>query len=115
MKTTFRCHYGHYEWTVMPFGLTNAPAVFMQLMHQVMAPFLDAFVVVFVDDILVYSKTEEEHAEHLRQVLETLRRHRLFAKFSKCDFWLREVRFLGHVVSATRVKVDPEKIEAVLS
>ena len=90
----------------MPFGLTNAPAVFMGLMHRVFQPYLDRFVVVFVDDILIYSKSKEEHEDHLRIVLQALRDHQLYAKFSKCEFWLIEVRFLGHVESASGVLVD---------
>ena len=99
----------------MPFGLTNAPAAFMDLMHRVFQPNLDRFVVVFVDDILIYSKSEEEHKDHLRIVLQALRDHQLYAKFSKCEFWLTEVRFLGHVVSASGVSVDPKKVEEVMS
>ncbi|KAL4011676.1 hypothetical protein IC575_028737 [Cucumis melo] len=97
----------------MSFGLTNAPAVFMDLMNRVFKDFVDSFVIVFIDDILIYSKTEAEHEEHLRQVLETLRANRLYAKFSKCEFWLKKVSFLGHVVSSEGVSVDPAKIEAV--
>ena len=114
-KTAFRTHYGHFEFTVMPFELTNAPAAFMDLMHRVFQPYLDQFVVVFVDDILIYSQSEWEHEYHLRIVLQLLRDHQLYAKFSKCEFWLTEVRFLGHVVSASGVSVDPEKVEAVMS
>ena len=114
-KTAFRTWYRHYEFTVMPFGLTNAPAAFMDLMHRVFQPYLDQFVVVFVDDILIYSQSEWEHEYHLRIVLQLLRDHQLYAKFSKCEFWLTEVRFLGHVVSASGVLVDPEKVEAVMS
>ena len=99
----------------MPFGLTNAPAAFIDLMHRVFQPYLDQFVVVFVDDILIYSKSEEDHEDHLRLVLQTLREHPLYVKFSKCEFWLTEVRFLGHVISVSRVSVDPEKVEAVMS
>jgi hypothetical protein len=106
-KTAFTTRYGLFEYTVMSFGLTNAPAYFMNLMNKVFMKFLDKFVVVFIDDILVYSKTEEEHAEHLRLVLGTLREHQLYAKFSKCEFWLKEVGFLGHVLSAGGVSVDP--------
>jgi hypothetical protein len=95
-KTAFTTHYGLFEYTVMSFGLTNAPAYFMNLMNKVFMKFLDKFVVVFIDDILVYSKTEEEHAEHLRLVLGTLREHQLYAKFSKCEFWLKELGFLGY-------------------
>ena len=114
-KTAFRTRYGHFEFTVMPFGLKNAPAAFMDLMHRVFHPYLDRFVVVFVDYILIYSETEEDHKDHLRVVLQNLRDHQLYAKFRKCEFWLTEVRFLGHVVSATGVSVDPKKVEAVMS
>ncbi|XP_063950154.1 uncharacterized protein LOC135152907 [Daucus carota subsp. sativus] len=98
-KTAFRTRYGHYEFLVMAFGLTNAPAAFMDLMNRVFKPYLDKFVIVFIDDILIYSKTTEDHATHLRMALETLRREKLYAKFSKCEFWLQEVQFLGHIVS----------------
>ncbi|NAW06137.1 RNA-directed DNA polymerase, partial [Salmonella sp. gx-f8] len=104
-KTAFRTRYGHYEFLVMPFGLTNAPAAFMDLMNRVFQPYLDRFVVVFVDDILVYSETEMKHDEHLRIVLQVLREKQLYAKFSKCEFWLKEVTFFGHVVSAEGIKV----------
>jgi hypothetical protein len=113
-KTTFTTRYGLFEYTVMSFGLTNARAYFMNLMNKVFMKFLDKFVVVFIDDILVYSKTEEEHAEHLRLVLGTLRKHQLYAKFSKCEFWLKEVGFLGHVLSAGGVSVDPSKITSIM-
>jgi hypothetical protein len=113
-KTAFTTRYGLFEYTVMSFGLTNAPAYFMNLMNKVFMKFLDKFVVVFIDDILVYSKTEEEHAEHLRLVLGTLREHQLYAKFSKCEFWLKEVGFLGHVLSASGVSVDPSKITSIM-
>ena len=99
----------------MPFGLINAPTKFMGLMHKVFQPYLDQFVMVFVDDILIYSQSKEEHEDHLRIVLQALREHQLHAKFSKCEFWLTEVRFLGHVVSASGVLVDLEKVEAILS
>ena len=114
-KTAFRLRYGHYEFIVMSFGLTNAPAVFMDLMNRVFKDFLGTFVIAFIDDILVYSKTEAEHEEHLHKVLETLRVNKLYAKFSKCEFWLKQVAFLGHVVSSEGVSVDPAKIEAVTS
>ena len=112
-KSAFRTRYGHYEFLVMPFGLTNAPAAFMDLMNRVFAQYLDKFIIVFIDDILVYSKTPEEHEEHLRVTLQLLRDSKLYAKFSKCDFWLSEVHFLGHVVSKEGVSVDPAKVEAV--
>ena len=99
----------------MPFGLTNAPAAFMDLMNRVFQPYLDQFVVVFVDDILIYSQSEVEHEDHLRIVLQLLRDHQLYAKFSKCEFWLTEVGFLGHVVLASGMSVDPGKVEAVMS
>ncbi|KAD2805270.1 hypothetical protein E3N88_38647 [Mikania micrantha] len=89
-KTAFRKRYGHYEFLVMPFGLTNAPTIFMDLMNRVCKPYLDKFIIVFIDDILIYSKTQEEHAEHLRLVLELLKTEQLYAKFSKCDFWIRK-------------------------
>lgn len=97
----------------MPFGLTNAPAVFMDLMNRIFREFLDRFVVVFVDDILIYLPSKEEHEEHLRVVFELFRAHKLYAKSGKCEFWLREVKFLGHVVSGEGVSVDSSKIEAV--
>ncbi|KAA0035443.1 ty3-gypsy retrotransposon protein [Cucumis melo var. makuwa] len=114
-KTAFRSRYGYYEFIVMSFGLTNAPAVFMDLMNRVFKDFLDTFVIVFIDDILVYSKTEVEHEDHLHQVLGTLRANKLYAKFSKCEFWLKKVSFLGHVMFSEGVSVDPAKIEAITS
>ncbi|KAJ9535388.1 hypothetical protein OSB04_un001497 [Centaurea solstitialis] len=113
-KTAFRTRYGHFEFIVMPFGLTNAPAAFMDLMNRVCRPMLDRSVIVFIDDILIYSKSKEEHVEHLREVLEVLRKEKLYAKFSKCDFWLQEVQFLGHLVNREGIKVDPAKVEAVM-
>ena len=112
-KTAFRTRYGHYEFLVLPFGLTNAPAAFMDLMNRVFKPYLDKFVVVFIDDILIYSKIHVEHGERLRIVLQTLRTHQLYAKLSKCEFWLNSVSFLGHVISKEGVRVDPKKVEAV--
>ncbi|GJU47975.1 putative nucleotidyltransferase, ribonuclease H [Tanacetum coccineum] len=112
-KTAFRTRYGHYEFLVMPFGLTNAPAVFMDLMNCIFHEYLDKFVIVFIDDILVYSKSEEEHERHLRIVLEILRQKKLYAKFSKCEFWLQQVAFLGHIVSADGIIMDPSKVEAI--
>ncbi|KAI3723553.1 hypothetical protein L2E82_35208 [Cichorium intybus] len=112
-KTAFRTRYGHYEFTVMPFGLTNAPAAFMDLMNRVFKPYLDRFVIVFIDDILIYSKTKADHERHLRLTLQTLQGNQLYAKFSKCEFWLNEVQFLGHIVSDKGILVDPAKVEAV--
>jgi hypothetical protein len=114
-KTAFRTRYGHYEFLVMPFGLTNAPAVFMNLMNRVFHEYLDSFVIVFIDDILVYSKIQEEHEEHLRIVLQILRDRKLFAKLKKCEFWMDRVVFLGHVISRDGITVDPSKIEAVVN
>ena len=114
-KTAFRTRYGHYEFLVMPFELTNAPTTFMNLMNRVFLPYLDQFVVVFIDDILVYFKDAHEHEHHLTIVLQTLRENQLFAKLSKCDFWLKEVSFLGHIVSPEGIRVDPVKIEAIVN
>ena len=107
--------YGHYEFLVMPFELTNALVAFMDLMNGVFCPYLDKFVIVFIDDILVYSGSPKEHAEHLRTVLQILRERQLYAKFSNCQFWLDKVAFLGHVISAEGVSVDPKKIEAIMN
>ncbi|RVW41427.1 Retrovirus-related Pol polyprotein from transposon 17.6 [Vitis vinifera] len=112
-KTAFRTRYGHYEFLVMPFGLTNAPAAFMDLMNRVFKPYLDQFVVVFIDDILVYSRSREEHESHLSIVLQTLRDKQLYAKLKKCEFWLDRISFLGHVVSNDGISVDPGKVDAV--
>ena len=114
-KTTFRTRYGNFELLVMPFGLTNAPAAFMDLMNRIFRPYLDQFVIVFIDNILIYSGSGEEHVEHLRIVLQTLREHRLYAKLSKCQFWHDSVAFLGHIVSAEGFSVDPQKVEAILN
>ena len=113
-KTAFTPWYGLFEYLVMSFGLTNAPAHFTYLMNSVFMPELDKFVVVFIDDILIYSKREEEHAKHLRIVLTRLREHQLYAKFSKCVFWLEEIQFLGHVLSAKGIAVDPSKVKDIL-
>jgi hypothetical protein len=113
-KTAFSMRYGLYEYLVMSFGLTNAPAHFMYLMNSVFMTELDNFVVVFIDDILVYSKSTEDHEEHLRVVLRRLQGHRLYAKFSKCEFWINEVTFLCHVISSEGITVDPSKVRDVL-
>nr|GEW50374.1 putative reverse transcriptase domain-containing protein [Tanacetum cinerariifolium] len=110
-KTAFRTRYIHYEFQVMPFGLTNEPAVFMNLMKRVCKPYLDKFVIVFIDDILIYSCNEEEHANHLIIILELLRKEKLYAKFSKCDFWIRIVQFLRHLIDSQGLHVDPAKIK----
>ena len=114
-KTAFKTRYGHYEFLVMPFGLTNAPAVFMYLMNRIFQPYLDQFVIVFIDDILIYSGSKEDHEEHLRVVLQIMRGNQLYAKFSKCQFWLDSVAFLGHVILAEEVYVDPQKIEEIVN
>src|SRR3954464_2826094 len=114
LKTAFTTRYGLYEYTVMSFGLTNAPATFSRMMNSIFMEYLDKFFVVYLDDILIYSKNEEEHAEHLRLVLMKLREHRLYAKFSKCEFWLPEVTYLGHVISAKGIAVNTERVQAVL-
>ncbi|GKB49614.1 putative reverse transcriptase domain-containing protein [Tanacetum coccineum] len=112
-KTAFRTRYGHYEFQVMPFGLTNAPVVFMNLMNQVCKPYLDRFVIVFIDDILIYSKSKKEHEGHLKVILKLLKEEKLYAKFLKCEFWLSKVQFLGHVINSKGIRVDPAKIEAI--
>ncbi|GKA46902.1 putative reverse transcriptase domain-containing protein [Tanacetum coccineum] len=112
-KTAFRTRYGHYEFQVMPFGLTNAPAIFMDLMNRVCKPYLDKFVIVFIDDILIYSKNKQEHEEHLKLILELLKKEELYAKFSKCEFWIPKVQFLGHVIDSEGIHVDPAKIESI--
>ncbi|GJV68492.1 putative reverse transcriptase domain-containing protein [Tanacetum coccineum] len=112
-KTTFRTRYGHYEFQVMPFGLTNAPAVFMDLMNRVCKPYLDRFVIVSIDDILIYSKSRKEHEGHLKLILNLLKKEELYAKFSKCEFWLSKVQFLGHMIDSEGIHVDPPKIETI--
>jgi hypothetical protein len=114
-KTAFCTRYGLYEYTVMSFGLMNPLAYFMYLMNKVFVEYLDKFVVVFIDDILIFSKMEVEHRKHLRLVLEKLRSNQLYTKFSNCEFWLTEVSFLGHVISAGGVSVDPSKVKDVLN
>jgi hypothetical protein len=114
-KTAFTSRYGLYEFIVMSFGLTNAPAYFMYLMNKVFMEYLSKFMVVFIDNILVFSQSEEEHEEHLRLVLQKLLEHQLYAKFSKCDFWLKEVSFLGHNITDGGIAVDPSKVRDVLN
>jgi hypothetical protein len=113
-KTTFSTRYGLYEFTVMSFGLTNAPAYFMNLMNKVFMEYLDRFVVVFIDDILIYSKSESDHEEHLRLVLQKLRDNQLYAKFSKCEFWIDKVSFLGHIISNGGIAVDLAKLKEIM-
>jgi hypothetical protein len=113
-KTTFSTHYGLYEFTVMSFSLTNAPAYFMNLMNKVFMEYLDRIIVVFIDDILIYSKNDSDHEEHLRMVLQKLRDNRLYAKFTKCEFWLDEVPFLGHMISKGGISVDPAKVKEIV-
>src|SRR6187455_1030284 len=113
-KMTFSTRYGLYEFTVMSFGLTNAPAYFMNLMNKVFMEYLDRFVMVFIDNILIYSKNDSDHEEHLRLVLQKLRDNQLYAKFSKCEFWLDEVPFLGHIISNGGISVDPVKVREIV-
>nr|GFC32267.1 putative reverse transcriptase domain-containing protein [Tanacetum cinerariifolium] len=112
-KTTFKTRYRHYEFQVMPFGLTNALAVFMDLMNRVCKPYLDKLMIVLIDDILIYSKDEKEHEEHLKAILELLKKEELYAKFSKCEFWIPKVQFLGHMIDSQGIHMDPAKIESV--
>ena len=114
-KTAFRTRYGHYEFLVMPFGLTNTPATFMTLMNDIFREFLDSFVIVYLDDILVYSKTKEKHLKHIHLVLGKLRKHHLYGKLSKCEFLKNEVEYLGHHISALGISVDQHKVEAIKS
>ncbi|GKA75153.1 putative reverse transcriptase domain-containing protein [Tanacetum coccineum] len=113
LKMAFRTRYGHYEFQVMPFGLTNALAVFMDPMNWVCKQYLDKFVIVFIDDILIYSKSKEEHEEHLKLILELLEKEELYVKFSKCDFWHSKVQFIGHVIDSEGIHVDASKIESI--
>ncbi|GJU87787.1 putative reverse transcriptase domain-containing protein [Tanacetum coccineum] len=113
LKTAFRTHYGHYEFQVMLFGLTNARAVFMDLMNRVCKPYLNKFVIIFIDDIMIYSKKKQEPEEHLKLILELLKKEELYAKFSKCEFWIPKVQFLGHVIDSEGIHVDPAKIESI--
>ncbi|GJU19648.1 putative reverse transcriptase domain-containing protein [Tanacetum coccineum] len=113
LKMAFRTRYGHYEFQVMPFGLTNAPAVFMDLMNRVCKPYLDKFVIVFIDDILIYSRNKNKHEEHLKVIMELLKKEELYAKFSKCEFWIPKVQFLCHVIDSQGIHVDPAMIESI--
>jgi hypothetical protein len=114
-KTAFITRYSLYKYTVMSFGLTNALAYFMYLMNKVFMEYLDKFMVVFIDDIMIFSKNEEEHDEHLCLVLQKLRENQLYAKLNKCEFWLKEISFLGHIISEGGISVDPSKVKVVLS
>jgi len=113
-KTAFSTRYGLYEYLIMSFGLTNSPAYFMYLMNSVFMSELDKFIVVFINDISIYSKTEEEHVQHFRIILQRLRDHQLYAKFSKCEFWLSSVKFLGHTISNEGISVDNNKVQEVM-
>ena len=113
-KTAFKTRFEHYEFTILTFGLTNAPGVFMSLMNGVFREYLDKFVQVFIDDILIYSRTTEEHDEHLRLVLQCLREHKLYGKLSKCSFYQSRIHYLGHVISGEGIAVDPAKVEAIM-
>nr|GFB21035.1 putative reverse transcriptase domain-containing protein [Tanacetum cinerariifolium] len=112
-KTAFRTRYGHYEFQVMPFGLTDTLTVFMDLMNRVCKPYLDRFVIVFIDDILIYSKSRKEHEGHLKLIMRLLKKEELYAKFSKCEFWLSKVQFPGHVIDSKGIHIDPAKIESI--
>jgi hypothetical protein len=112
-KTAFRTRYGHYEFMVVPFGLSNAPTIFMCLMNGVFREYLDKFVIVFLDEVLIYSKSEEEHEHHLRMVLQVLREHQLYAKLSKCSFYKKQIHYLGHIISKDGISVDLEKVESI--
>jgi hypothetical protein len=112
-KISFRTKYENYEFVVVPFGLTNAPSVFMCLMNGIFKYYLDKFFIVFLDDIHIYSKSEEEHEHHLRLVLQVLREHQIYAKINKCSFYQEQIHYLGHIISKEGIVVDPEKIEAI--
>nr|GEV48637.1 putative reverse transcriptase domain-containing protein [Tanacetum cinerariifolium] len=112
-KNHISARYGHFGFTVMPFGLTNAPTIFVDLMNRVRNSYLDKFVIVFIDDILIYSKLEEENEVHLKTILDLLKKEKLYAKFSKCEFWLKEVQFLGQVVNRDGIHVDPSEVESI--
>ena len=115
VKLSFRTRYGHYELLIMSFGLTNAPGVFMSLMNRIFSPSLDQFTVVFTDDILLYSKSRGDHAEYMRTSLQSLRDNQLYAKLSKCDSWMEQIAFLGHIISKDGLAADPSKVEATVN
>jgi hypothetical protein len=112
-KKTFNTIYGHHEFMAVPFGLSNAPAIFMCLMNGVFREYLEKFVIVFLDDILIYSKSKEDHEKHMRMVLQVLRKHKLYAKLSKCIFYQKKIHYLEHIISAKGIAMDPEKIEVI--
>ena len=114
-KTTFRTRYGSYEYNVMSFGLVNAPPTFSHMMNFIFNPYTNDFILVYLDDILVFSKNKEDHAKHLRLVVDKLREHQFYAKFSKCEFWLDEVLYLGHIISAKGIAVNPKKVSAIVN
>src|SRR5579863_3851605 len=112
-KMAFRTRYRHFEFVVLPFGLTNAPATFMTLINDIFREYLDDFVIVYLDDILIYSRTQKEHLGHIRKVLDILRKHKLYAKIKKCDFMTEKVEYTGHYITSEGIMVDPQKVEAV--
>jgi hypothetical protein len=114
-KTAFSTRYGHYEYVVMSFGLTNAPAAFMEAMNEMLHEYLDGFVVVFLDDIVIYSQTKEEHERHLSLVIDSLRKNQFYVKMKKCAFWLSEVTFLGHVINQHGISIDPKNVVSMVN